>query len=138
MKSRGLLLIIFIFAVVLISGCIQENLTPEHVLQEKDLLLGERISVEGTADVYRMICTLIACEPENPCCNACGGNLALKGQEEKIMVHGDYEGKDVGCAGNNCNQTCYPLEKEKRYIVTGTWRKDYGEYYLELEDFQGF
>jgi len=134
---KFIVVLISVIFVVLVSGCIQGSLTPEDVLQSKDSLLGERITVIGTADVYRMICTMVMCTEDDPCCNACGGSLGLKDAKEKIMLSGEYEGVKAGCGGNNCEQTCHPLEIDKKYEVTGTWNQTRGEYYLEIEGFRG-
>ncbi len=133
----GVFLISLIF-VALISGCVQGSLTPERVMQLKDSLLGQRISVVGIATISDVICTLAECGPDNPCCNACGGNLVLGGNTEEILLFGEYEGKRVGCSGNNCEfmENCYPLELDKKYEVTGMWTKTPYEYYLEIEEFR--
>jgi len=122
--------------IVLVSGCTSGILTPERVLGMKDSLLGQRISVIGAAGISDIRCTLIECGEDNPCCNACGGSLLLEGNREKILLYGEYEGENVGCGGNECELTCYPLEIGKKYEVTGIWNKTRFEYYLEIESFR--
>jgi hypothetical protein len=131
--------LISIVFVVLVSGCVSEILTPERVLELKDSLVGQRISVIGGASIDTVICTEAVCTPEYPCCNGCSANLMLEGSNrEMILLYGVYEGVAVECSGNNCEfmENCYPLEIGKRYEVTGMWTKTRFEYYLEIEDFR--
>ncbi|MBL7160121.1 MAG: hypothetical protein ISS95_01005 [Candidatus Aenigmarchaeota archaeon] len=132
-------LIPLLFLIIIISGCTQAEQTffaPEQLTEQKDFLLEQKITVEGLAKIESPICTSIACPEEDPCCNTCGGNLALKGEKEKILILGEYQEKEISCKGDSCNISCYPLEKEKKYQVTGIWKKAGSEYYLELEDFR--
>jgi hypothetical protein len=122
---------------LIISGCIQkEALTPDKVIEQSEALENQRISVMGVAGVYRLICTQKECFLENPCCNICSGSLVLRGMGKKIILTGKYDGADVKCTGNDCEQECYPLKSGKKYEVIGLWKKVNDQYKLYLEDFK--
>lgn len=130
------LFLIILTVLVLVSGCIQQSLTPDDVLQNKEAFLGKEITVTGKAGTGNVFCTREECKPTEPCCNTCSGRLTLKGFSESIILSGSYQGKKATCTGNNCNLTCYPLEREETYQVTGTLVQKYGKVYLELKDFR--
>ncbi|NQU77505.1 hypothetical protein HQ544_02295 [Candidatus Falkowbacteria bacterium] len=124
--------------------------TPKEVWDNRESLVGKQIVVSGKAGLYQVACTQMACE----CCNSCGGGVGLEIDDENVLlVVGNeavenqglfgylYDGKEVGCGGGECDISCYPFEKGKRYRVVGTLRvKEYkisrDEYYLELEAFE--
>ena len=124
-----------IVGILLVAMCVGQALTPQQVLHQKDSLLGKSITVEGIAAIGLERCTLMACTQEQPCCNSCAANLILTGDGANITVSGEWEGKEVGCEGNDCGLTCWPLEEGKRYSVSGIWNSSLGEYSLELKAF---
>jgi hypothetical protein len=109
-------------------------LSPQMVLANKDLLLNQTITVRGIARAdKRVLCTLMACPVENPCCNMCGAALQLCESESCLTLAGTYAGTQVGCSGNECGLTCFPLEQGLTYQVTGVWKKlPYEQYVLEF------
>lgn len=130
---------------------VKEYFTPSEVNAQKDSLLGKNITVRGVADVYALRCTLRDCAV--PCCNECFGSLVLKDEDFNplespgqdvpppdqnaiILLRGDYGGQEAGCFGNECEQTCYPLNEGGIYVATGTWEKENGGYFLRLAGFE--
>lgn len=122
----------FLLILVLASGCVQV-LAADYVVANKNNFMGREISVSGEVAAGNIMCTLIACDI--PCCNACGGSLALKGSSGKIEIRGAYEGRPVGCFGNDCGLECYPMREERKYSVEGILKESYGELYIELKSF---
>ncbi len=127
---------ILLIGVLFVSGCVQAELTIKTLAENGEQYVGKEVNVSGIADVGKTICTLIMCEPENPCCNACGGDLVLKDGGSSIEIRGEYGGKPAGCGGDNCNITCHPLEKGKMYRVSGILEKEDGEYHINLKTFR--
>src|SRR3989338_11677751 len=113
MRSYALLI-----ALVLASGCVQV-LSADYVVANKNNFINKEIAVSGEAAAGNIMCTLIACAPENPCCNACGGSLVLEGGSERIEIRGTYQGKAAGCFGNDCRLECYPMQSGSKYSVEG-------------------
>ena len=109
-------------------------LSPQMVLANKELLLNRTITVRGIAEAdARVLCTLMACSHENPCCNMCGAALQLCDAGSCITLSGTYSGRQVGCSGNECGLTCFPLEQGRIYQVIGVWKKlPYEQYVLEF------
>jgi hypothetical protein len=126
-------LVFLLIILLLLSGCVQV-LTVGDVLERKDEFLNRKVLVSGKADASKPICTLRACMPENPCCNSCSGNLVLKDGGE-LLIRGSYNGKEIGCRGDECNLTCFPLERGRTYRVYGTLEEEDGKIYLIIESF---
>ena len=119
-------------------------LTPEQVFQQKQDLIGQNITVRGTAQALWSHCTEIVCPEQNPCCNACWcgvGFWADVSQGQDIAL----SGADIDCSGNECLITCQPFEFGVTYVVTGSLREDGGSsglkasassLYLDIVDFR--
>jgi len=134
--TQGMLILLIVL--VLASGCIQgAEVSIKNLTENREQYKGKEINVSGVADAGRTMCTLIFCSEENPCCNSCSGNSVLKDGEYAIEIRGEYNGKVVGCSGDNCNISCYPMERGKKYKVTGIFEKENEDYYLELKNFEG-
>ncbi len=138
---NALFTIVALVSVILMSaGCYSANHQNEHVfsphtvLANKDVLLNQSITVRGTATVgLRVLCTLMACSADNPCCNTCGGDLQLCEAGSCITLSGDEANIQVGCSGNECGLTCYPFQQGTAQQIFGVWRKRASEeYVLEL------
>lgn len=131
---------ILLCGMVILAGCYsaehqsEDILSPQVVLANNDQLLNRVITVRGTARAsLRVLCTLMACPAENPCCNICGADLQLCEAGSCITLSGDDAGIQVGCSGNECGLTCVPFRQGTVHQVSGVWRKRaYGEYVLEL------
>lgn len=118
------------------------------VWNNKYSFVDKQITVVATADYPNggLICTQLACGLEE-CCNTCSSTLVLRidrttaleisGPEEK----GFYDGRSVGCDGDDCKVSCYPLEPGNEYLVTGILRKEtishlnVDLFHLELKNF---
>lgn len=124
-----------VIPVLLIAACVGQVLTPEQVMQQKDGLLDQTITVVGKAEAGRQICTLALCGPDTPCCNTCSGSLLLTGGAN-ITLSGGLQNQQVGCGGTNCRLDCWPMQEGKTYSVTGVWSKSYGEYSLTVKSFE--
>ncbi len=132
---KTIILLSALLLIALVSGCVQKTLTVTDIIEKKDEMINQQISIEGIAGIDKLRCTLMACPVENPCCNSCGGSLALSDDRNSIGIRGQYEGKGVSCSGSECSQSCYPLERGKKYTITGTLRKE-GGLYIELKSFR--
>lgn len=105
-------------------------------------LVGKEITIEGIVELEGGACTKKNCGQEDPCCNDCYGELVFKNINERgLLIKGEYEGKKVGCGGNECNFGCFPLEKDKRYKINGIINElepatSFDRFYLELKDFE--
>lgn len=124
-----------LFILIAVSACVQNQavLTVDGVIANRSELINLNISVEGIAGAEKIRCTLMACPEDNPCCNRCGGSLSIFGSNSTLEIRGQYEGRGIGCSGNNCNRTCYPMETGKKYIIIGALKESYGELYIELK-----
>ena len=127
-------------SIILLAGCYSVDrqdetvLSPQAVLANKDTLIDQVITVRGTvAPSMLVLCTLMACPAENPCCNSCGADLQLCENGSCITVSGDEAGLQVGCSGNECGLTCTPVQEGTVHNISGVWRKKASnEYVLEL------
>ena len=129
MYLRNDYIFIALLFAVLVSACVQKTLAVSDVAEKRGDLLNQDVSVEGIAGMGKLRCTLMACPEENPCCNRCGGSLALTDSKSSVEIRG----LGAGCSGSECSQTCHPLKQGKKYIVTGTLKESYGELYIELK-----
>ncbi len=135
MHLKVLVSSVMLFILIAVSACVQNQavLSVDDVIANRSGFINQNISVEGIAGAEKIRCTLMACSEDSPCCNRCGGSLTLSGASSTLEISGVYEGRGIGCSGNNCNQTCYPMERGKKYIVTGALKESYGELYIELK-----
>jgi hypothetical protein len=119
-------------------------LTPEIVFQQKEDLIGQNITVRGTAQALWPHCTEIVCPEQNPCCNACwcGVGFWADVSEGKDIA---LSAPDIDCSGNECLITCQPFEFGVTYVVTGSLREEGGSsglkakvssLYLDVVDFK--
>jgi hypothetical protein len=127
-----------------IQGRDERVLTPVQVLQQREDLMGQTITVLGTAEVLWSHCTEIVCPEQNPCCNACWCGVGFwadvsEGQDIALSS------PDIDCSGNECLITCQPFEFGVTYVVTGSLREDGGSsglktsassLYLDVVDFR--
>ncbi len=136
MLQKSILLLVL--AGVAVSGCTAAPRVyqPDELPAVAPALLNKNITVEGITVAHAVVCTRVECPDASPCCNTCGSPLALAGEQAKIRLRGSYDLRPVGCFGNECNQTCYPLSIWSRYQVDGILRDDGQEYYLEFGDFR--
>jgi len=119
---------------VLVSGCTTSGIySVDYIVENNEKLLNKEITVTGEAIVYRLKCTQIFCDEDDPCCNSCGGELALKGDTPILVKKSD--GDAIVCRGDNCAQQCDQLEIGSMYEVTGMLRYS-DEYYIEMGDFK--
>jgi len=109
-------------AILLLFGCIQQPpandiLTPDIIAQNPKAFLDKNIKVQGI--LGPVMCTLIACIPENICCNSCSASL---------------EGKaaDIQVSGKDCAFSDFEIGKTR--IVEGVWKKSGTGYYLALPE----
>ncbi len=135
MHLKVLVLFAMLFILIAVSACVQNQvaLSVDDAIAKRSGLINQNISVEGIAGAEKVRCTLMNCPEDNPCCNSCGGSLILSDGKAGLEIRGVYEGRGIGCSGNNCNQTCYPMERGKKYIITGALKESYGELYIELK-----
>jgi|GEM_PF-4065618 hypothetical protein len=129
-------LIILLFAMIAASGCIKPEVTIADILGDKEQYTGKEVNVTGVADAGHIKCTLMACAEENPCCNACSGDLILKDGGYAIDIRGGHNGSIVGCGGDDCNIACHPLEKSRKYKVGGIFRAEGSKYFVDLKFFE--
>ena len=115
-----------LFLIVLVAGCVstEQSLSVSTVLQNPEKYLEEQISVKGLAAAYKLRCTDLMCTEDNPCCNTCGGSLALEESGKKLPLEG------ISCKGNNCEQKCGSFEIGKEYTITATLKNVDGELLL--------
>ena len=118
-------------------------LTPEEVFQQKEDLIGQDITVQGTVLELWRHCTEEECPEQNPCCNACWCGVGFW-----VDVSGGREialsGSDINCSGDGCTVTCRPFEFGVTYVITGNLRDSGGSsglkastssLYLDVVDF---
>lgn len=130
--------VVAIFLVLLFGlnqANLQKTLKVSEVLERKEDFLGKEIRVKGEVSAETVRCTMVECPEENLCCNSCFGNLALKRNNGTLTLHGKYRNKSVGCSGNNCNLTCWPLGRGEEYAVKGILKRSRGDYFLEFKGF---
>ena len=118
------------------------------VWNDRYSFVDKQITVVASTDyVQGLVCTQLACPPEE-CCNSCGSAIGLRISDNDVLEvrgpeeNGFYDGKRVGCYGNNCEVSCYPLEIRNKYLVTGILRKEtiaplnIDLFHLELKSFK--
>lgn len=79
--------------------------TAEEVLADPRAFDGRFIAIKGVLHAGPPICTLMACDTANPCCNSCGADLRLFDDPSQVDREGIYtteEGANLGCGGNEC------------------------------------
>ncbi|MFB6158931.1 MAG: hypothetical protein ABEJ95_04730 [Candidatus Nanohalobium sp.] len=99
--------------------------TVDEVIEAKESLEGQTLSVKGETVKGSVMCTKMYCTDENPCCNICSSSVKLKGNKSIAL-----EGEDIGCSGTNCEMNCTPTTG-KRYIVTGILKQQNSHPYIE-------
>jgi len=106
-----------------IKECLDKGvLAPEFVSYRSNAIKDKKISVKGVAGEGLAACTLMACVPEDPCCNSCSGPIILEGSRSFIELAQSPEKSTMfGCFGDECSLQCEPLEKGNIYIVNGVW-----------------
>jgi len=115
----------------------KEILTVDKLVQNKERFVSEYVYVMGkVSEPIPEVCTEMGCRKENPCCNECSSPLNFEGNSSKIII------KDGICRGSlECGLICTPLEKQKRYLLTGVWThrtimgRQYDQYWLKLDKF---
>ena len=108
-----------------------------HFHRNRAALSGRTIAIEGRSSAMKTmarnitessfeimcmmpVCTLLFCG--DTCCNSCGSNVSLSDDSMLgIVLAGQYQGKDIGCSGNECSMACNP-QLGARYRATGTLR----------------
>src|SRR3989344_6019715 len=122
-------LVTLFLILVLVAGCVstEQSLSVSSVLNNTEKYLDKEISVTGKASVYGLRCTKVFCSEDNPCCNDCGGSLALEESGKKLPIDG------VSCKGNECEQDCGSFEIGKEYTITGFLKQEEGEFSLKYE-----
>jgi hypothetical protein len=125
------------------EGDLSFSLSPSEVLELEEDWVGETITVEGKVMPGNLICTLIGCLEDNPCCNECSGTLDLLDTSNEyvsdgiVIRAGDGVEGSFECTGNECEQTCDPLTNNETYEVTGTLEMDdEGTYFISVESFE--
>jgi len=119
----------------LFRRCTTRPLTVDEVMDEREERTGRTITVHGIVGLRYLHCTEAACDPDNPCCNACFGGLGLfpsadafyrdPPRDSPFDYHGGWPVIALtfpdggGCTGNNCEMTCEPLQPGERYVITG-------------------
>ncbi len=134
LTSVFILLISLAFVPTIVSdknSSAAQNTSLEYVIQNSEELQREKVAVKGTATA-RLICTQIACRPENPCCNSCSGDLILESGNNTLNL--DFRDSASGCSGDSCNVDCQPLEKDEEYRLEGILGKSNGELVLEVTE----
>ena len=102
--------------------------SPEEVLNRQDLLIDRMVTIRGLLNQTYLYCTEQECEPEQPCCNVCGGGVGF--QIGWDVIH--WVGEGLGCSGNNCEVKCEPSGIGKVYNVKGVLRLSGGGLDLEV------
>lgn len=85
---------------------------------------GRYVGIRGHLQAGIPMCTKMACGPDNPCCNSCGGSLKLYDEANQFMsvqgleVKGD-DGEHYGCGGNECTWKDNCTAEEGVYWMSG-------------------
>lgn len=96
--------------------------TPAEVLAQRERLLGQRLTVQGTLRVS-LTCGELAC-PRDVCCNTCFSNLALGTTESTgpTIVLGAERDPVLGCHGDDSGLCCGTEMPSREVLATGTLR----------------
>jgi hypothetical protein len=125
-----------LFCFIFLIGCNNINpetlYTPSEVFKAKESLVDQEINVMGKTSSNHVACTLMGCV-DSPCCNSCGGSLALEDSVGSIEVRGYINGEQIFCGGNECDISCNGFELDKTYKIKGIWKEDKYGYYLEFQ-----
>lgn len=96
---------------------------------------GKRVRITGNVFAGPAFCTLLACTPENPCCNSCGASQLLSDGSGPnspgigLQQHGDR----FSCGGDECTVGSNCTVDDGRYKVVGTVVVDRFETYIDIE-----
>ncbi len=103
--------------------------TVDELLADPAAYEGRFVGVKGALDVGPMICTQIACDVANPCCNACGADQLLfadrgdAGSDAGIALRDD-NGDGYSCGGNECTTADNCTRPRGIYWLGGTFSVD--------------
>lgn len=101
---------------------------------------GHVVTLTGDVKAGLAFCTMMACSPQNACCNSCGSDQIIV-DEGSSSTGGvrlrDANGKEYSCGGNNCTYADNCTVENGKYFVIGTfhWPAE-GEYYLDVTQSQ--
>lgn len=127
-----------------LPGICAQEATVAEIEADPKAYDGSLVGIRGDAHQGLVYCTLRACTPDAPCCNACGGEQRLfdsKGDLEGGLRLFDGE-EYLSCGGNECSIDCD--RAQGAYLVVGTvsmdewgtpqieYREMYPEFYPEL------
>jgi len=110
----------------------------DKLVDASQALDGMLVSVDGPVSVGSVYCTMMACMPENPCCNSCGASYQVGGDPNAPVTLTAGDVAPVGCSGNECTllQGCQPLTPGLTYRLWGRWHASaYGIGSLALDGY---
>jgi len=114
---------------LMLVGC-QQTIELSDIAANPEEYLGKTITVTATTALdNKVICTLMECPEEDPCCNSCAGSLYLVSENLNIKLLYDEQ----KCSGDNCGLICSPLRHNKEYTITGKLTEEYSEYIIGVE-----
>ncbi|MCA9521420.1 MAG: hypothetical protein KC609_10630 [Myxococcales bacterium] len=113
-----------------------------ELLKDPKAYHGHVVTLTGDIKAGLAFCTLMACSPQNACCNSCGGNQIIvdEGSDAQDGVRlRDENGKEYSCGGNNCTYQDNCTVKNGKYFVIGTFTTltEY-EHYLDVTSIHAY
>jgi hypothetical protein len=97
---------------------------PQEAHDRAEALAGTTVTVRGKIEIVSSTCILEGCPPGNPCCNGCYHQLGFRVDAYHSLR---LAGRNSGCTGNSCQNTCPFIDPSKTYEVTGLLRMDAGQ-----------
>ncbi|MBM4389018.1 MAG: hypothetical protein FJ088_14855, partial [Deltaproteobacteria bacterium] len=97
---------------------------------------GAPVYLTGDVKVGPAMCTLMACSPENPCCNSCGASMEIYDGSGMIELNSGGIGQ-VGCGGNECTymNNCKPFSPDPGFLIWGKIQVYYNYPYLNVDGY---
>jgi hypothetical protein len=84
---------------------------------------GKTVMIRATAKMETPMCTAMACDEYEPCCNSCRANFGLGDDttREFILIKNGTD-IEIGCQGDECgNMYCDGLKDGADYVFWGTF-----------------
>jgi hypothetical protein len=99
---------------------------------------GRQVEVVAEPTLSSAICTRIACQPTNQCCNRCSASFSIGGSIGLQRASGEA----MGCSGNECTYAsncapAFPAQGAGEYTFRGTFRAgEFGARQLVVDSFR--
>ena len=111
-----------------IGGRCGASTTVQALLANPTAFNGRYVALTGVVASAFPRCTLMACGPQNPCCNACSAPLALWDNAAQVHTIAGLglvvDGIPQSCGGNSCDFDDHCSMEQGSYFIGGWFSWD--------------